>query len=97
MRSGRQGLSARDCSYRAKKVAGNGWMMVGDAFGFLDPLYSPGVLLAPKSGGTGGGCDCGRVGSGGYAGRAVGEMGHGIQPGGPDAAAGLRILRRVQF
>jgi flavin-dependent dehydrogenase len=31
-------------------VAGNGWVLVGDAFGFLDPLYSSGVLLALKSG-----------------------------------------------
>jgi flavin-dependent dehydrogenase len=29
---------------------GNGWVLVGDAFGFLDPLYSSGVLLALKSG-----------------------------------------------
>ena len=32
------------------EVAGNGWVLVGDAFGFLDPLYSSGVLLALKSG-----------------------------------------------
>ncbi|MFN0196041.1 MAG: NAD(P)/FAD-dependent oxidoreductase, partial [Planctomycetaceae bacterium] len=31
-------------------VAGDGWVMIGDAFGFLDPLYSSGVLLALKSG-----------------------------------------------
>src|SRR5262249_46891831 len=29
---------------------GDGWVLVGDAFGFLDPLYSSGVLLALKSG-----------------------------------------------
>ncbi len=40
----------RDYSYRSKQVAGNGWVLVGDAFGFLDPLYSSGVLLALKSG-----------------------------------------------
>ena len=40
----------RDYSYRSTKVAGNGWVLVGDAFGFLDPLYSSGVLLALKSG-----------------------------------------------
>ncbi|MCC6394422.1 MAG: tryptophan 7-halogenase [Bryobacterales bacterium] len=43
-------FATRDYSYRATKVAGNGWVMVGDAFGFLDPLYSSGVLLALKSG-----------------------------------------------
>jgi flavin-dependent dehydrogenase len=31
-------------------VAGDGWVLVGDAFGFLDPLYSSGVLLALSSG-----------------------------------------------
>ena len=40
----------RDYSYRSTTVAGNGWVLVGDAFGFLDPLYSSGVLLALKSG-----------------------------------------------
>ena len=43
-------FATRDYSYRAKEVAGNGWVLVGDAFGFLDPLYSSGVLLALKSG-----------------------------------------------
>jgi flavin-dependent dehydrogenase len=43
-------FATRDYSYRSKKVAGDGWVMIGDAFGFLDPLYSSGVLLALKSG-----------------------------------------------
>lgn len=40
----------KDFSYRAKKIAGDGWVLVGDAFGFLDPVYSSGVFLALKSG-----------------------------------------------
>ena len=43
-------FATKDYSYRATQVAGDGWVMVGDAFGFLDPLYSSGVLLALKSG-----------------------------------------------
>jgi flavin-dependent dehydrogenase len=43
-------FATRDYSYRSKAVAGDGWVLVGDAFGFLDPLYSSGVLLALKSG-----------------------------------------------
>jgi flavin-dependent dehydrogenase len=39
----------RDFSYISKRVAGDGWVMVGDAFGFLDPIYSSGVFLALKS------------------------------------------------
>ena len=41
---------ARDFSYRAEKFAGDGWVMVGDAMGFVDPIYSSGVFLALKSG-----------------------------------------------
>lgn len=39
-----------DFSYRANQLAGDGWVLVGDAFGFLDPVYSSGVMLALKSG-----------------------------------------------
>jgi flavin-dependent dehydrogenase len=42
--------AAKEYSYRSTKVAGDGWVLVGDAFGFLDPLYSSGILLALKSG-----------------------------------------------
>jgi flavin-dependent dehydrogenase len=43
-------FATKDYSYRSTKVAGDGWVLVGDAFGFLDPLYSSGVLLALRSG-----------------------------------------------
>jgi flavin-dependent dehydrogenase len=43
-------FATKDYSYRSKEVAGHGWVLVGDAFGFLDPLYSSGVLLALRSG-----------------------------------------------
>ncbi|HKB04823.1 MAG TPA: NAD(P)/FAD-dependent oxidoreductase [Gemmataceae bacterium] len=39
----------KEYSYRSRKAAGNGWVLCGDAFGFLDPLYSSGVLLALTS------------------------------------------------
>ncbi len=42
--------AAKEYTYRATKAAGDGWVLVGDAFGFLDPLYSSGVLLALTSG-----------------------------------------------
>lgn len=41
---------AKDFSYLSDRIAGDGWVMVGDAFGFLDPIYSSGVFLALKSG-----------------------------------------------
>src|SRR5438445_370831 len=40
----------RAVGVRVQRAAGDGWVAVGDAFGFLDPLYSSGVLLALKSG-----------------------------------------------
>jgi flavin-dependent dehydrogenase len=43
-------FATKDYSYRSTTVAGEGWVLVGDAFGFLDPLYSSGVLLALRSG-----------------------------------------------
>jgi flavin-dependent dehydrogenase len=33
-------------SYDAKCMGGRGWIMVGDAFAFLDPVFSSGVYLA---------------------------------------------------
>ena len=42
--------TTKDFSYRANRIAGNGWVLVGDAFGFLDPVYSTGLFLALKSG-----------------------------------------------
>ncbi len=43
-------FATKDYSYRCTQVSGPGWVLIGDAFGFLDPLYSSGVLLALKSG-----------------------------------------------
>lgn len=42
--------ATKDFSYTSSEVAGPGWVLVGDAFGFLDPVYSSGVFLALKSG-----------------------------------------------
>jgi len=42
--------AAKEYSYRSRRAAGDGWVLCGDAFGFLDPLYSSGVLLALTSG-----------------------------------------------
>jgi flavin-dependent dehydrogenase len=40
----------KEYTYRAKQAAGDGWVLCGDAFGFLDPLYSSGLLLAMTAG-----------------------------------------------
>lgn len=38
-----------DFSYRVDQLAGDSWLFVGDAAGFLDPLFSTGAHLALKS------------------------------------------------
>jgi len=40
----------RDFSYRSRQMAGEGWVLVGDAYGFIDPIYSSGIFLALESG-----------------------------------------------
>jgi flavin-dependent dehydrogenase len=40
-------------SYSTGSAAGDGYIMVGDAFAFIDPIFSTGVLLAMQSGFTG--------------------------------------------
>ncbi len=38
--------TAKEFSYMTKQHAGDGWVLVGDAFGFIDPVYSSGVYFA---------------------------------------------------
>jgi flavin-dependent dehydrogenase len=40
----------KEFSYSTKKHAGDGWVLVGDAWGFIDPIYSSGVYFALRSG-----------------------------------------------
>ncbi len=37
--------AARDYSYRTTRDGGQGWILVGDALGFIDPIYSTGLYL----------------------------------------------------
>ena len=39
----------RKLAYLNRQVAGDGWIMIGDAAGFLDPIYSSGLFLALAS------------------------------------------------
>ena len=36
----------REMAYRNRRMAGDGWVMIGDAAAFLDPIYSSGLYLA---------------------------------------------------
>ena len=44
--------TARDWSYTNERFYGNGWVLVGDAAAFVDPLFSTGVALATMAGST---------------------------------------------
>ncbi|MBC7799614.1 MAG: tryptophan 7-halogenase [Gemmatimonadaceae bacterium] len=45
--------STGNYSYRSATGHGEGYMMIGDAFGFVDPMFSSGVLLAMTAGDLG--------------------------------------------
>ena len=42
--------TAKEFSYMTREHAGDGWVLVGDAFGFIDPVYSSGVYFALEMG-----------------------------------------------
>jgi flavin-dependent dehydrogenase len=42
--------TAADFSYRNKRLAGDRWLLAGDAAGFVDPVFSSGVFLAIMAG-----------------------------------------------
>jgi flavin-dependent dehydrogenase len=46
----------RRLAYRNRQTAGDGWVMVGDAAAFLDPIYSSGLFLALASAELASGC-----------------------------------------
>ncbi len=41
---------AKEFSYMTKQSSGPGWVLVGDALGFIDPVYSSGVYFALEMG-----------------------------------------------
>lgn len=47
---------AKEFSYMTRQHSGDGWVLVGDAFGFLDPVYSSGVYFALEMGVRAGDC-----------------------------------------
>ena len=80
----------KEYSYRAKRAAGDGWVLIGDAYGFLDPLYSSGVLLALKSGQMAADAVCEGIAKGDLTGAQLGKWQ-------PEYLAGLdRMRRRVR-
>jgi flavin-dependent dehydrogenase len=80
--------AAKEYSYRSRQVAGDGWVLVGDAFGFLDPLYSSGILLALVSGARAGDAIAAGLAKGDTTAAQLGAWG-------PDYVAGLERMRKL--
>jgi flavin-dependent dehydrogenase len=74
-------FATKDYSYRATRVAGDGWVLIGDAFGFLDPLYSSGVLLALRSGEMAADAICEGLDQGDTSAAQLGQWGPGFNEG----------------
>jgi flavin-dependent dehydrogenase len=79
---------AKEYSYRSKQVSGDGWVLVGDAFGFLDPLYSSGILLALKSGALAADAIVAGLAAGDTSAARLGAWG-------PDYIAGMDRMRKL--
>ena len=80
----------KDFSYRADRIAGDGWLLVGDAFGFLDPIYSSGVYLALKSGEMAADAICDCLGTGDFTAEALGRFG-------PEFVTGMESVRKLVY
>ena len=80
--------AAKEYSYRSRSAAGNGWVLVGDAYGFLDPLYSSGVLLALKSGELAADAVCEGLAKGDTSGAQLGKWE-------PDYVRGMERMRSL--
>ncbi len=83
-------LATRDFSYRSRQVAGDGWVLVGDALGFLDPIYSSGVLLACSSGELAADAIVSALAEGDCSGRRLGAFG-------PRFLAGMDAMRQLVY
>ena len=79
-----------DFSYRSRRVAGDGWVLVGDAFGFLDPIYSSGVFLALKMGEFAADAIDEGLRSGDLSGTRLGAFG-------PKLAGGIQLIRQLVY
>ena len=80
----------QDFSYRADRIAGQGWVLIGDAFGFLDPIYSSGVLLALKSGELAADCINDGLAANDLSGERLGRFG-------PELVAGMEAIRKLVY
>ncbi len=79
-----------DFTYRARRIAGDGWVLAGDAFGFLDPIYSSGVFLALKMGELTADTVHDALVAGDVSGARLGRHG-------PKVARGMQLIRQLVY
>ena len=82
--------TTKDFSYRARRMAGEGWVLVGDAFCFLDPMYSSGVYLALKSGEMAADAIAGAFAKGDFSAAQLGGFG-------PTLVRGMEAVRKMVY
>ena len=93
LRPARQVLPVKveqDFSYCAERISGDGWVLVGDAFAFLDPIYSTGVVLALKSGELAADAICRCLDENDLSGAGLGRFADGF-------LAGVRSFRKLVY
>jgi flavin-dependent dehydrogenase len=79
-----------DFSWRANRCAGEGWVLVGDAFGFLDPIYSSGVFLALKSAEMAADCVNEAFAKNDFSAQQLGKWGRGLSD-------GMQAMRKLVY
>lgn len=79
-----------DFSYRSTRLAGDGWILTGDAFGFLDPVYSSGLMLALRSGEWAADAVHDALAAGDVSGERLGAFGGKF-------IAGMQLLRKLVY
>ncbi len=80
----------KDFSYRASQIAGDGWVLVGDAFCFLDPVYSTGLFLALKSGEMAADAINDALEANDFSGERLGQFG-------PEFVEGMEAFRKLVY
>jgi len=80
----------KDFSYISRRIAGDGWILAGDAFGFLDPIYSSGVFLALKAGEMAADSIADAFDAGDFSAARLGQHGDSL-------VAGIEALRRLVY
>jgi len=79
-----------DYTWRSTRVGGERWVMIGDAFGFIDPIYSTGVHLALRSGVYAADAILEAFETGDFSGEKLGAYGKRI-------AGGMESLRKLVY